>query len=223
MTVFVMRPIEVADIDAVRELAEAFFQFAHERSTYLTPEVLRSFLATPGVDASTDALLVERDGTPVAAALVTASPPYGETGAILVVDPELDSADLQRAIGLVIDGFSAALAPRITSSGAARDPWQRVMMPTSVPGAGAVLADLGFEPLRQVYEMVIDLTAPTANDPAWPAGVRWRTPTTLVRSACSLPTSRARAATSVGSGWFGAPAVAGSGWHCCSSRWPRRG
>ena len=170
MTVFVMRPIEDADIDTVRELAEAFFQFAHERSTYLTPEVLRSFLATPGVDASTDALLVERDGTPVAAALVTASPPYGETGAILVIDPELDSANLRRAI-----------------------------------------------------EMVIDLTAPTANDPAWPAGVRWRTPTTQVRSARSLPTSRARAATSVGSGWFGAPAVAGSGWPCCSSRWPRCG
>ena len=178
MTGLVIRQIRDDDIESVHDLAERFFQFAHQRSTYLTPEALRYLVSSPGVDASTDTLLVERNGRPVAAAVVTANPPYSETGAALVVDPALDAPDMRQVMELITAGFSAALAPRIASPGAASDPWQHFMMPRSVPVAGSVLGDLGFEPLRQVYEMVIDLAATAHDEPVWPAGVRWRVPTT---------------------------------------------
>ena len=141
MTGLVIRQIRDDDIESVHDLAERFFQFAHQRSTYLTPEALRYLVSSPGVDASTDTLLVERNGHPVAAAVVTANPPYSETGAALVVDPTLDAPDMRPVMELITAGFSAALAPRIASPGAASDPWQHFMMPRSVPVAGSVLGD----------------------------------------------------------------------------------
>jgi ribosomal protein S18 acetylase RimI-like enzyme len=171
------RLISDADIEPVHQLAERYFQFAYQRPTYLTPEVLRSLQMFPGVDPSVDTILVELDARLLAAALVTASPPYGESSLGLVVEPTLSGALLRQSLRLVTDQFARAVGVRLTTPGSVADPQLVIAVPRAASAVGHELRELGFAPARQVYRMSIDLTAAPAAAPNWPTGVAWRTPT----------------------------------------------
>ncbi len=172
-----IRPVTDADVEPVHDLAERFFQFAYQRPTYFTPDVIRSALTFPGVDPSVDAMLVELDSALLAAAMVTTTPPYSESSLSLVVEPTLVGGLLRQSLRLVTDQFARAVAPRLTADGTADDPHLAVLVPQTAPAVGHGLGELGFGAERHVYLMSIDLAATPLAAPRWPRGVAWRTPT----------------------------------------------
>jgi ribosomal protein S18 acetylase RimI-like enzyme len=176
MSEFTLRPMAGADAEPVYELAERFFQEAFGHATYYTPAIVADLLTGPGVLPELDAMVIERDGHPVAAAHVTARAPFSETRLGVLIEPELDVTSTHACLRLMCQQFDRAMQPRMATPDASSHAAECIPIPRSMPALGDAAAALGFAAQRQVYSMFIELSGDVPV-PTWPEGFTTRSPT----------------------------------------------
>jgi ribosomal protein S18 acetylase RimI-like enzyme len=149
------------DVEAMIAVTGAHWQATTGLTHPMNVERLRAVRTFPGRDPGRDSPVVELDGRVVAWGSFFAFPPYSQVFMATAVSPDLDDADHDTCVGLLVDHATRNGGDRLAAAGIPLDP-ERRLATDAVHADTRTIAALerhGFAFERHELEMAIDLTA----------------------------------------------------------------
>jgi ribosomal protein S18 acetylase RimI-like enzyme len=172
-----LRPSTEDDVHVMLDIAQRGYTAVTGRDTRWSEEGLRRMRQLPGRDAGRDfPVVVRRDpraagGEQVVAwGGVFANAPYSEVFVPLHPDPDLDDADLERAVRLLVAHGEEVALEAIAEAPPAEGRMLATELVDGTPRLPELLGELGFVRDRAEYEMAIEVDT-TTPAPTWPPGI----------------------------------------------------